>query len=142
MDASLHNYVGRVQSMRLLSQEQELALARRWSDHGDQAARNLLVQAHLRFVLPIARRYYRPGASMSELVAEGTWGCFTRRASSIRSADIASRRTPSIGFAYTSRSVRSAARRPRLDIPARCAGPSVSWLEQPRWSAREGQRNG
>jgi RNA polymerase sigma-32 factor len=67
-------YFDRVLELELLSQKEESALARRWRKLGDHAARNLLVQAHLRLVPPIARRYYRPGASLSELVAEGNFG--------------------------------------------------------------------
>jgi RNA polymerase sigma-32 factor len=74
MEPSLRRYVDRVQSMALLSREEEMTLARRWREQGDEAARNLLVQSHLRFVLPIARRYHRGGGSMSELVAEGNLG--------------------------------------------------------------------
>lgn len=67
-------YFDRVLDLALLSHAEESALARRWRRFGDQAARNLIIQAHLRLVPPIARRYYRPGASLSELVAEGNLG--------------------------------------------------------------------
>ena len=67
-------YFDRVLQLPLLSHEEESALARRWRKFGDQAARNRLIQAHLRLVPPVARRYYRPGASLSELVAEGNFG--------------------------------------------------------------------
>jgi RNA polymerase sigma factor (sigma-70 family) len=67
-------YFDRVLELELLSHKEESALARRWRKFGDQAARNLLIQAHLRLVPPIARRYFRPGASLSELVAEGNFG--------------------------------------------------------------------
>ena len=70
----LSGYVEHVQNLALLSHEQEISLARRWREHGDQAARNLLVQSHLRCVLPVARRYCRCGAPLSELVAEGNLG--------------------------------------------------------------------
>ena len=67
-------YVERVLDLGLLSHAEESALARRWRRFGDQAARNSLIQAHLRLVPPLAKRYYRPGASLSELVAEGNFG--------------------------------------------------------------------
>ncbi|HEY5375896.1 MAG TPA: sigma-70 family RNA polymerase sigma factor [Polyangiaceae bacterium] len=67
-------YFDRVLELALLSQAEESALARRWRRFGDHAARNRLIQAHLRLVPPIARRYHRPGASLSELVAEGNFG--------------------------------------------------------------------
>jgi RNA polymerase sigma-32 factor len=67
-------YFDRVLDLELLSHKEESALARRWRKLGDQTARNLLIQAHLRLVPPIARRYHRPGASLSELIAEGNFG--------------------------------------------------------------------
>ena len=68
------SYFSRILAQALLSHAEESALARRWRVFGDLAARNSLIQAHLRLVPPIARRYYRPGASLSELVAEGNFG--------------------------------------------------------------------
>ena len=67
-------YFEEVLGVALLSHAEERALAQRWRDSGDHAARNLLVQAHLRLVPPIARRYFRPGGSFSDLVAEGNFG--------------------------------------------------------------------
>jgi RNA polymerase sigma-32 factor len=67
------HYLERVLGLALLSHAEESALARRWRESGDQAARNLLVEAHLRLVPPIARGYYRQGASFGELVAEGNF---------------------------------------------------------------------
>jgi RNA polymerase sigma-32 factor len=67
-------YFERVLDVALLSQAEEITLAGRWRGAGDQVARNRLVEAHLRLVPPIARRYYRPGGSLSELIAEGNLG--------------------------------------------------------------------
>ena len=67
-------YFDRVLELGLLSHSEENALARRWRKFGDQAARNRLIEAHLRLVPPIARRYHRAGASLSELIAEGNFG--------------------------------------------------------------------
>lgn len=74
IDAMDPSYFDRVLELALLSHAEENALARRWRRFGDRAARNLLIQAHLRLVPPIARRYHRPGSSLSELVAEGNFG--------------------------------------------------------------------
>jgi len=49
-------------------------LVRRWQRHGDQAARNLLVQSQFSYVLAVARRCRGPGVSVSELLAEGSLG--------------------------------------------------------------------
>jgi RNA polymerase sigma-32 factor len=74
MDRSLVDYIAYVQSVAPLSPEQELKLARRWHERGDLAARNELIRAHLRYVLPIVRRYDRPAASLRELLAAGNLG--------------------------------------------------------------------
>jgi len=74
MDRSLADYIAHVRSLAPLSPEQELKLARRWHDHGDLAARDELIRAHLRYVLPIVRRYDRPAASLRELLAAGNLG--------------------------------------------------------------------
>lgn len=68
------HYLAQILELALLSHAEERELAARWRDSGDQAARNRLIQAHLRLVPPIARRYYRPGGSLSELIAEGNLG--------------------------------------------------------------------
>ncbi len=57
-----------------LNPEQEQELARLWRRHGDQSARNLLVQSQFGYVLTIARRSRRPGVSIDELLAEGSLG--------------------------------------------------------------------
>jgi RNA polymerase sigma-32 factor len=57
-----------------LSRERETELARRWRDTHDVVARDLLVRAHLRSVVAIARRYRNRGATAEELVAEGNFG--------------------------------------------------------------------
>ncbi|MEO8901082.1 MAG: sigma-70 family RNA polymerase sigma factor [Polyangiaceae bacterium] len=68
------HYLAQILELALLSHAEEHELAARWRNSGDQAARNQLIQAHLRLVPPIARRYYRPGGSLSELIAEGNLG--------------------------------------------------------------------
>lgn len=67
-------YLEKIVGVALLSHAEERALAQRWRDSADYSARNSLVQAHLRLVPPIARRYFRPGGSFSDLVAEGNLG--------------------------------------------------------------------
>jgi len=57
------------------TREQEHELARRWCQHGDISARELLARAQLRHVVAIAGRYRRYGsASVEELIAEGNFG--------------------------------------------------------------------
>ena len=54
-----------------LEQEQILAQAAR---QGDMEARNQLIQAHLRMVVNIARRYQCPGIELLDLIQEGNIG--------------------------------------------------------------------
>ena len=59
----------------VISRELERELAQRWRDHGDTAARDLLVRSQLRNVVEIARRYRRySGATLDDLIAEGNFG--------------------------------------------------------------------
>jgi RNA polymerase sigma-32 factor len=57
-----------------LDRDAELALARRFAQHGDKHARDALVRAHLRHVVAIALKYRRYGTPLSELIAEGNFG--------------------------------------------------------------------
>jgi RNA polymerase sigma-32 factor len=67
-------YVDAVERFPVLNREDELALAARWREHGDRAAADELVQAHLRSVVKIAKKYRGYGIYLSDLVAEGNLG--------------------------------------------------------------------
>lgn len=73
-DPSISRYISRVQQYPQLSREDEVELARAWSDRQDEAAAEKLVRAHLRYVVAIALKYRRYGVPLSELVAEGNFG--------------------------------------------------------------------
>jgi RNA polymerase sigma-32 factor len=73
-DASLSRYLREVRKFSLLSAEEEVALARRWRDHKDVKAVNLLVTAHLGLVVKIARGYRGYGLPLAELISEGNIG--------------------------------------------------------------------
>lgn len=62
--------IGRVP---LLSREEEIALAQR-AEKGDVEARRRLVEANLRLVVSIAKRYGGRGLSLGDLIQEGTLG--------------------------------------------------------------------
>ncbi|MDR7434780.1 MAG: sigma-70 family RNA polymerase sigma factor [Armatimonadota bacterium] len=62
--------IGRVP---LLSREEEIALAQR-AEAGDLEARKRLVEANLRLVVSIAKRYGGRGLSLGDLIQEGTLG--------------------------------------------------------------------
>jgi RNA polymerase sigma-32 factor len=73
-DPSLTFYITAVHSYPQLSREDELVLTNRWLEHQDEAAREELVRAHLRYVVAIALKYRRYGLPLGELVAEGNFG--------------------------------------------------------------------
>ena len=73
-DPSISRYISTVQHYPQLSREEELVLAKAWSEHGDEAAADKLVRAHLRYVVAIALKYRRYGVPLSELIAEGNFG--------------------------------------------------------------------
>lgn len=57
----------------LKSQEEELDLITR-AKQGDVEARNKLLEAHLRFVVNIAKKYNGKGVDMGDLISEGNLG--------------------------------------------------------------------
>jgi RNA polymerase sigma-32 factor len=69
----LSRYLRRVREARRLDRDEELALVRRYQDHGDLEARQALLTASLRAVAAIAIKYRRYGVPLDELVAEGNF---------------------------------------------------------------------
>lgn len=69
----LSRYLRRVRETPRLDREEELALVRRYQDHGDLEARQRLLTANLRAVAAIAVKYRRYGVPLDELVAEGNF---------------------------------------------------------------------
>jgi RNA polymerase sigma-32 factor len=68
------SYIANIDRYPILSRELELELARRYREGADQAAANQLIEAHLRSVVKMARKYAGYGIPVSELVAEGNLG--------------------------------------------------------------------
>jgi len=67
-------YIQRVNSVAVLSEEEEFQLARQLHDHGDLAAAQQLILAHLRYVVRVARGYMGYGLPIADLIQEGTIG--------------------------------------------------------------------
>lgn len=72
--SALQRYLGEVRGMEVLSREREHELAALWRDTRSQAAARELLQAQLRHVVVIARRYRRYGVPLEDLIAQGNLG--------------------------------------------------------------------
>ncbi len=66
-------YLKEIGTVPLLSAEEELSLAKRKAD-GDDSAKDRLIEANLRLVVSIAKRYTGRGMSFLDLVQEGNLG--------------------------------------------------------------------
>jgi RNA polymerase primary sigma factor len=69
----LQIYLKEIGELPLLTAEKEQELVKRIKD-GDEAARNEIIQANLRLVVSIAKRYVNLGLSFLDLVEEGNMG--------------------------------------------------------------------
>lgn len=73
MTSAFDRYLKEIGGEPLLSREEEAELARRVRE-GDEQALSRLVEANLRFVVSIAKRYRNRGVPLSDLVNEGNLG--------------------------------------------------------------------
>ncbi|EKE73036.1 RNA polymerase sigma factor RpoH [Gallaecimonas xiamenensis] len=71
---SLEAYVHSVNSIPMLSAEEEHALATRLQEDGDLQAAKALIMSHLRFVVHVARSYSGYGLPQADLIQEGNIG--------------------------------------------------------------------
>jgi RNA polymerase sigma factor (sigma-70 family) len=71
--ANLGVYLGEIARIPLLSREEEHALATRVRT-GDEVAKQRMVEANLRLVVQIARRYRNRGLPLPDLIEEGNLG--------------------------------------------------------------------
>jgi RNA polymerase primary sigma factor len=72
-DDSVHIYLKEISRHKLLSGYEEIELARAIKA-GDAAAKRRLIQANLRLVVSVAKRYRNQGISFQDLVQEGSLG--------------------------------------------------------------------
>lgn len=70
---SLRLYLREISRISLLSASKEAFLAER-AEQGDRDARNSLIEANLRLVVSIAKKYVGQGLSLEDLVGEGNIG--------------------------------------------------------------------
>lgn len=66
-------YLNEIGRKKLLSAEEELVLARKVVG-GDRQSKNLMIEANLRLVVTIAKRYLNRGLSLLDLIEEGNLG--------------------------------------------------------------------
>ena len=70
---SLRLYLREISRITLLSAASEVRLAER-AERGDKEARNHLIEANLRLVVSIAKKYVGQGLSLEDLIGEGNIG--------------------------------------------------------------------
>ncbi len=73
-DDNLFRYLDKVRGFPMLSQAEELDLARRWRDGRDEAALARLASSHLRMVVKMAMGNRGYGLPVAELISEGNLG--------------------------------------------------------------------
>lgn len=73
-DDSVKIYLQQIGKIPLLSSEQELELAKKIYECQDEFSKNLLVNANLRLVVSIAKKYIGRGLSFLDLIQEGNLG--------------------------------------------------------------------
>ncbi|AZN37677.1 RNA polymerase sigma factor RpoH [Iodobacter ciconiae] len=71
---SIESYIQRVNTVPMLSQEEETSLAQRYHQDNDLEAAKQLVMSHLRVVVSIARGYSGYGLPQADLIQEGNIG--------------------------------------------------------------------
>ena len=67
-------YLRRISAYPILEADEEVRLAKRWRENGDETAMEQLVTSHLRLVAKIAMGYRGYGLMVADLIAEGNVG--------------------------------------------------------------------
>jgi len=74
--SSLSVYLREINKIPLLTRKEEVELARKAAKE-DQDAKDKLIQANLRFVVNVAKKYQNQGLTLSDLISEGNLGLIT-----------------------------------------------------------------
>lgn len=69
----LATYLKEINKIPLLSNEEEVELAEK-AAAGDKLAKNMIINANLRFVVTIAKKYQKKGLDIEDLISEGNIG--------------------------------------------------------------------
>ena len=75
-DSVLTMYLKEINKIPLLSHEEETELALK-AQKGDVAAKNKIINANLRFVVNVAKKYQNHGLDLEDLISEGNIGLMT-----------------------------------------------------------------
>ena len=73
MSSMLQTYFKQLSKVPLLTKEQEIELSKK-IEVGDRRSRDHMVQANLRLVISIAKKYQNRGATLEDLIQEGNIG--------------------------------------------------------------------
>src|SRR5574344_1651365 len=73
-DDSVRIYLQQIGKIPLLSSEEELQIAKKIRDNHCEMSKNILVNANLRLVVSIAKKYIGRGLSFLDLIQEGNMG--------------------------------------------------------------------
>ncbi len=73
-DPDLLKRIRAIQACPLLTEEEELRLARAWRDHGSKSAQRRIIRAHQRISVAVARKFTGYGVDLGELISEGDLG--------------------------------------------------------------------
>ena len=75
-DDVLTMYLKEINKVPLLTREEEIELCEK-AKKGDKAAKNKIVEANLRFVVKVAKKYQNHGLDLTDLISEGNIGLMT-----------------------------------------------------------------
>lgn len=75
-ESSISMYLKEINKIPLLSYAEETELAKK-AAAGDKAAKNKIVNANLRFVVNVAKKYQKKGLELEDLISEGNIGLLT-----------------------------------------------------------------
>lgn len=73
IDDSVRVYLREIGKIRLLTMQEEVSLAKR-IEHGDEDAQRKLIEANLRLVVSVAKKYTKRGLLFLDLIQEGNQG--------------------------------------------------------------------
>ena len=72
--STIEDYIKYVNSIPLLTEEEEFNYAQQLEQQGDLHAAHCLVVTHLRYVVKVAKKYLGYGLPLADLIQEGTVG--------------------------------------------------------------------